>query len=258
MVGMTHFGLGQAGIRIKPTRAISGLVTTVIVAVLLVVAPESASAADRDCAKTADSVTTGILPNTSCINGQMLPARGRISLPCLTIAVLPLMPKAACTPRYDADNVDANPLNVQLEKIAQARVIRHMSSSLGAALPHAIAPAVQWEVASGRVTVAEALAYGRSISAPATGRVDILDYLPGSGDPGVNPVEVWEVKGTWNGSSADDFSRATAQAQAYVNSYHRDFGWTAAHLGTSLIGYSSDFTMSGLYTCPNYQDSYPA
>lgn len=159
-----------------------------------------------------------------CLNGTWLYTRSGISELCMTTVQRPVavIPRGNCA--------DANIR--QAERIAQTRFIQHLSSQFGRPFALDVAPEVQWE-------------YRLNLVGTGTGRVDVMNYQPGAGDPAQNAVEVWEVKTQANGGVGS----ATPQVAGYVAAMKQRYGWSSAAPGTSQIGYVDYFEVSGYLRC---------
>ena len=153
-----------------------------------------------------DSVSSDVTGSSQylCINGTRKYTRARISIRCFTTVERPnvILPRSAC-----------GDLNYrQRERIAQARFIQYLGNSVQPGVAPDVAPNVQWEVNTPRLD-------------GSAGRADVIRYIPNSGNPATSPVEVWEIKGSWN---RDD---PLEQASEYVQTLQDDAGWGGATLG---------------------------
>ena len=183
----------------------------------------AAAAALPQCPPDSLSPTVPVVGSDQrCINGTLKYTRGFVKPPCLTAVQRPnyVIPRGSCS--------DGS--RRQAERIAQARFIQYLGSSLQPELAPNVAPHIQWEVHTPRFD-------GRQ------GRADVVRYLPNGGDPATNPVEVWEIKGDWNlGEDAGE------QASEYVQTFQTDAGWGGATLGVAP-GYEDYFEVTDYAQC---------
>lgn len=233
------------------------LVAVAMVAVLIVIAPWRSDASVRQCP---DNKTTFAVGRADlCVNGRTVRTRGRIDQDNCFVPVLggKSYTRAVCTRAFAQDREESEQPPAQYEKIAQALVIEKLHQSKSSASPVdkgvvRIHPGVQWEVRTGVITQQEQQSYGATLTT-GRGRADIVNYATSTDDPAHNRMEVWEVKGTWSGASTSNFTSVTNQVQAYTNSFKRDYGWSSATPGTSLIGYSDSFTIADYLQCSDTQ-----
>jgi hypothetical protein len=183
--------------------------------------PAQAVPIDRECNDTMD---TGMLSSSVCINGQPgVSTRGRGVATCAVgfpqvhktaYSTKPLLDKGVCSPgRY-----------IQAERIAQTRFMQRlgqMNTKLSGAEPgnpqfggqNWAHSGVQWEVVARDGT-----------SRP---RADIISYRPEYAlwqkDPADNPMELWELKTSAHHSSRFAASLgALIQANGYVAAFKSD------------------------------------
>lgn len=198
-------------------RIVAGFTVVLVASTLIGLAPASAKTATRStaCAQDSTDKTAPGLRNPRCINGVYVRARGwGFTQACFKLAYGPkLIPlyrvrKDACTPSSKV---------IQQEKIAQARFLQWQSIQAAPGLNVGeIDPGVQWEVSE----------YNRRQ------RMDAITYTPDQ-NPATTPVNVFELKGDWNGGVA----AATPQVMGYVASLQANYGWQARLGATSFNDY---------------------